>query len=107
MPWLPADWSSLEALKLAFLPSLLQAEGLGAVIVAGLIMLVLGRAILGQQVLPEIALIAGWGIVCLVLTIWGVRTPLTMRIPAAALIAVAASAAFTKRWAVCSRLACR
>jgi len=96
-PWSSTAWPSIDALAAAFVPQLIQIEGLLAVIVAGLIMLMLGRAILGPRILPEIALIAGWGIVCLVLTLWGVSTPLTLRIPAAALVAVAAATAFIPR----------
>jgi hypothetical protein len=90
-------WGALNDLRDTFLPSLLQAEGIIAVFIAGLIMLVLGRAVLGARALPEIALIAGWGLVSLVLTLWGVKTPLSLRIPAAALIAVAAVTAFSPR----------
>jgi hypothetical protein len=38
--------------------------------------------------LPEIQLVAGWGLVCIVLTVWGVLTPMSMAIPVAALGAV-------------------
>jgi hypothetical protein len=81
----------------AFLPSAIQAEGLAAVLATGLVMLFLGRGALGPRIVPEVALIAGWGITCLVLTLWGVRLSQTMRLPAAALVAVAAVAAFTPR----------
>jgi hypothetical protein len=64
---------------------------------SGLVMLLLGRAILGPRTLPEIALIAGWGAASLVLTIWGVSTTQSMRIPAAALVAAAALGAFLPR----------
>jgi hypothetical protein len=91
-PW--TDWPSLIA---AFAPTAIQAEGLGAVLITGLVMLLLGRAALGPRIVPEIAVIAGWGIVCLVLTLWGVRLSANMRLPAAGLVAVAALAAFTPR----------
>jgi hypothetical protein len=90
-------WTSGASLLDTFLPTALQAEGLAAVLVAGLIMLVLGRAVLGGQTQPETALIAGWGLVCMVLTLWGVKTPASMRMPAAALIAIAAIASVTAR----------
>jgi hypothetical protein len=90
-------WTSLQSLTETFLPTALQAEGLAAVIAAALIMLVLGRTVLGHQTLPEVALIAGWGLVCLVLTLWGVQTPSSMRMPAIVLIAVAAASALTPR----------
>jgi len=90
-------WTSLAAMTTAFLPTALQAEGLAAMLASGLVMLLLGRAILGPRTLPEIALIAGWGTVSLVLTIWGVLTPQSMRIPAAALVGAAALGALLPR----------
>lgn len=90
-------WTSAQSLMETFMPTALQAEGLVAVLASGLIMLVLGRTVLGARTLPEIALIAGWGLVCLVLTLWGVKTPSSMRLPAAVLIAVAAVSALTPR----------
>lgn len=90
-------WLSVQALTDAFLPTALQAEGLAAVFASGLIMVVIGRAILGERTLPEIALMAGWGVVSLVLTIWGVKTPDTMRIPAIVLIGFAAVSSLSPR----------
>ena len=80
-----------------FLPTALQAEGLLAVLASGLVMILLGRLILGPRTLPEVGLIAGWGTVALVLTLWGASTTESMRIPAAILVGIAAIAAFTPR----------
>ena len=93
-------WTSTDAVLDTFLPTALQAEGLLAVFAAGLVMMILGRLILGSQSLPEVALIAGWGAVSLVLTLWGVSTQETMRIPAAILVAVAVIGALIIAWAV-------
>jgi len=90
-------WTSTDAMLETFLPTALQAEGLLAVFAAGLVMVMLGRLILGSHALPEIALIAGWGAVSLVLTLWGASTQETMRIPAAALVGVAAVGGFVPR----------
>ncbi len=90
-------WTTAPALLETFLPSALQAEGLAAILVAGLVMLLLGRGVLGPRIVPEVAMVAGWGIVCLVLTLWGVRLTESMRLPAAGLVAAAAVAAFTPR----------
>jgi hypothetical protein len=90
-------WMSADAMLETFLPTALQAEGLLAVLASGLVMVMLGRLILGSRALPEIALIAGWGAVSLVLTLWGASTQETMRIPAAALVGVAAIGAFVPR----------
>lgn len=91
-------WTLPDAATLAaFIPNGIQAAGLLAVFANGLVMLVLGRAMLGARTLPEIAMMAGWGLIALVLTLWGVLTPENMRIPAVALIAVAAVAALLPR----------
>ena len=90
-------WTSTDAILETFLPTALQAEGLLAVLATGLVMVMLGRLILGSHALPEVALIAGWGAVSLVLTLWGASTQESMRIPAAALVGVAAIAAFIPR----------
>jgi len=91
--WMQPDLALLTDL----VPNWLQAGGLLAVFAAGLVMLVLGRAMLGARTLPEIAIMAGWGLISLVLTLWGVLTPQDLRIPAVALIAVAAVAALLPR----------
>jgi hypothetical protein len=89
--FIPAEiWAS-------FIPSWVQAGGLLAVLASGLVMLVLGRTVLGRHTLPEIALIAGWGVIALVLTLWGVLTPQSMHIPAVALIGAAAISAVLPR----------
>jgi hypothetical protein len=93
MHWTWPDLASFED----FIPNWLQAGGLLAVFAAALVMLVLGRAALGARTLPEVAIMAGWGLIALVLTLWGVLTPQDLRIPAVALIAVAAVAALLPR----------
>jgi hypothetical protein len=90
-------WTSTAALAATFVPTALQIEGLAAMLASGLVMLLLGRAVLGSRALPEIAVVAGWGVVALVLTAWGVTTQDSMRIPAAALVVAAAIAAFLPR----------
>jgi hypothetical protein len=90
-------WQSFDAVARALLPTALQAEGLVAVFVAGLVMLVLGRAVLGARTIPEIALIGGWGLMSLVITLWGVTTPQSMSIPIVALTAIAGLAGFARR----------
>lgn len=68
-------------------PSLAQLVGWAAVGVAALTFIGLGRLVSRGSALPEIALIAGWGVACWVLTIWGVALPLSLRIPAVVLAA--------------------
>ena len=66
-------------------PSLAQLVGWAAVGFAVLTFIGLGRLVSGGGALPEIALIAGWGVACWILTIWGVVLPLSLRVPAGAL----------------------
>jgi len=68
-------------------PSLAQLVGWAAVGFAALIFIGLGRLVSRGIALPEIALVAGWGVACWVLTIWGVVLPVSLRIPAVALVA--------------------
>ncbi len=55
---------------------------------AALLFLVLGGASTPRLTLPEIQFVAGWGVACLGLTIWGVLTPWSLRWPATGLALV-------------------
>ncbi|MDE1967605.1 MAG: hypothetical protein KGI92_01755 [Alphaproteobacteria bacterium] len=68
-------------------PSLAQLAGWAAVGFAALMFIGLGRLVSRGRALPEIALIAGWGVACWILTIWGVALPISLRVPAIALTA--------------------
>ena len=57
---------------------------------ATFVFLGIGRLVSRGQAAPEIALIAGWGAACIALTIWGVLTPTTLRIPAIVLVILGA-----------------
>ncbi|KIM00008.1 hypothetical protein CCC_02796 [Paramagnetospirillum magnetotacticum MS-1] len=57
-----------------------------------------GRLALGGRHGPGLQAVAGWGILCLALTLWGVLTPWSLRIPAGLfLLAALASIALTRR----------
>ncbi len=43
-----------------------------------------GRLLAGRRLAPEIALLAGWGALCLVLTLWAACLPVTLHVPMAA-----------------------
>lgn len=73
-------------------PSAVDLTGWGGVGFAALIFIGLGRALSGGRAPPEVALVAGWGIACLVLTAWGVALPLSLRGPAIALTVLGALA---------------
>jgi hypothetical protein len=55
----------------------------------GAVLLLAGAGLTGNRVAPEFQIGAGWGILCLVLTSWGVFVPLSLRYPAAAFVIAA------------------
>ncbi len=63
------------------IPSAFDLAGWACVGFAALAFMGLGRLASRGRAAPEIALVAGWGAAALVLTLWGVATPLSMRIP--------------------------
>jgi uncharacterized membrane protein (UPF0136 family) len=73
----------------AYLPSSHDLICVGGLALALALLLALGTAATGRRGQPEIALAAGWGIACLVLTAWGVLTPWLLQWPAVALGLVA------------------
>jgi hypothetical protein len=62
--------------------------GFPGFLLAALLCILLGGAVCGR-VEPEFRLIAGWGLLSIVLTLWGVLTPLSLRIPVLLLTALA------------------
>lgn len=82
----------------AYLPSLHNlacAAGLAATL---LVFLVLGALTTSRRGLPEVALVAGWGLVCVVLTVWGVATSLSLRLPVTALGTIAIAGLVLPQW---------
>ena len=66
----------------SLVPSVIDFAGWGGTVFAALVFIGLGRLASRGKSPPEIALVAGWGAVALVLTLWGVVTPLSLRLPA-------------------------
>lgn len=81
----------------AWLPDLHAVLGLAGTWVVLLVFLALGSAVTARRMLPEVQLIAGWGLVCLVLTVWGVATPLVLGLPVIVLSLLAAACLFLPR----------
>ncbi|MGC2414687.1 MAG: hypothetical protein WA459_18575, partial [Stellaceae bacterium] len=63
----------------------------------GAVLLLAGAGLAGRRVAPEYQIVAGWGGLCLVLTLWGVFVPLSLRLPASAFIIAAAGVLLTAR----------
>ena len=72
-----------------FLPRPGDLAGLAAVFVAAAVLLLAGRVLTGGRGGLEVNLMVGWGGSALVLTLWGVASPLSLRWPAAAVLALA------------------
>ena len=66
-------------------PSLADLAGWAGALFAALVFLGLGRLVTRSRAAPEIALVCGWGAACCALTLWGMLTPASLRIPALAL----------------------
>ncbi|HLI21086.1 MAG TPA: hypothetical protein VKV32_08210, partial [Stellaceae bacterium] len=67
-------------------PSWLDLAGWAGVAVASVATMGLGRLVTRRRAPPESALIAGWGVIVLVLSGWGIATPASMYWPALALL---------------------
>lgn len=95
-----------------FVPSWLDLAGWAGVIFAAIALIGFGRLLTLGRATPEAAMIAGWGGAVLVLTLWGVATPTTLRLPAIALAAIGVVAQIVpglrlgkKEWQALARMA--
>jgi hypothetical protein len=70
------------------LPSWLDLAGWAGVALASLALCGIGRLLTTGRAAPESALLAGWGVCVLVLTGWGIATPVSMDVPALALLLI-------------------
>jgi hypothetical protein len=73
----------------AYLPSLHNLTGAAGLALTIVLFVVLGSAVSSRRDEPEIALVAGWGLACLVLTAWGTITAASLRMPVIGLAAIA------------------
>lgn len=56
------------------------------------VLLLIGTTAAGRNAAPEVRVVAGWGALCIVLTLWGVFVPASLRIPAVAIVIAALAA---------------
>ncbi len=75
------------------IPSASDLAGWGAVAIASMAFIGLGRLWSAGRALPELALVAGWGVLSFFLTLWGALAPWSMVWPAAALTLLGLAAA--------------
>ncbi|ARJ67441.1 hypothetical protein WV31_18110 [Magnetospirillum sp. ME-1] len=71
--------------------------GVAQICVALAAMILVGRLVLAGRFGMGVQALAGWGALCLLLTLWGVLTPLSLRIPAAGFLMAALGAAWLTR----------
>lgn len=64
----------------ALVPNLADLADLASVAVVALCLVGVGRLV-APRLLPELQLMAGWGILCLVLTLWGCLTATSLAVP--------------------------
>ncbi len=68
----------------AYLPGLRDLFAVAVTWGVGTVLLLAGAGLTGRRIMPEFQVGAGWGALCLVLTLWGVFVPLDLRVPALA-----------------------
>lgn len=72
-----------------YLPSLSDLFAVAVTWGVGAVLVLAGAGLTGRRVMPEFQLGAGWGALCVVLTLWGVFVPVDLRVPALAFVAAA------------------
>jgi hypothetical protein len=66
-----------------YLPHFTDLLGLATTWYVAAILMLAGAVLVGQRMPPEVQIGAGWGVLCLMLTVWGVLVPLSLALPAA------------------------
>jgi hypothetical protein len=75
-----------------YLPGLANFLAVGITGAVGLVLLLLATGLNGVRAAPEFRIGAGWGALCVALTLWGVFVPLSLRLPALAIVLAALTA---------------
>jgi hypothetical protein len=66
----------------AYLPDLGALSAVAITLGVGAVLLFAGMALARRGAAPEIGIGAGWGALCMLLTLWGVFLPVSLRVPA-------------------------
>ncbi|MBV8131385.1 MAG: hypothetical protein JO282_02575, partial [Alphaproteobacteria bacterium] len=72
-----------------YLPHPADLVGLAVTWLVAVILVLAGAMVVGRRMPPEIQIGIGWGLLCLVLTAWGVVVPLSLVVPAVVFALVA------------------
>jgi hypothetical protein len=81
----------------AYLPRLDDLVAVGVTWAVGAVLLLNGACLAGRRSPAELQIASGWGALCLLLTLWGVFTPWSLRLPAATFILASAVIVLTPR----------
>ena len=87
LPGLGRTDSNYLALTTDYLPHPRDLVGLATTWCLAVILMLAGAMFVGRRILPEVQIVSGWGVLCLVLTIWGVLVPVSLVFPAASFVA--------------------
>jgi len=77
-----------------YLPGVAGILAVGVTWAITVVLLLIGTALggRGEANPPEYRIVSGWGALCVVLTLWGVFVPASLRVPAIAIVALAVAA---------------
>jgi len=75
-----------------YLPHPADLAGLAVTWLVAVILMMAGAMVAGHRMPPEIQIGIGWGVLCVVLTVWGVLVPYSLAIPAAGVVLTALGA---------------
>jgi hypothetical protein len=65
-----------------YLPHPGDLVGLATTWLVALVLMLAGSVFVGRRMPPEVQIGAGWGVLCLLLTVWAVLVPLSLAVPA-------------------------
>ena len=66
-----------------YLPDPADLVGLATTWLVAVVLMLAGAVFVGRRIPPELQIGAGWGVLCLLLTVWGALVPLSLAVPAA------------------------
>jgi len=72
-----------------YLPHPADLAGLAVTWLIAVILMLAGAMVARRRMPPEIQIGTGWGVLCIVLTVWGVLVPFTLAVPAAGVVLTA------------------
>jgi len=76
-------------LTVQYFPHPADLVGLGTTWCVAAFLTLAGALFVGRRMPPEVQIGAGWGVLCLLLTAWGVLVPVSLAVPAAGFVLMA------------------